>query len=93
MNQRTVVLNAGKMNYDGSMDFSSLSPDLAVYEDTPREEMLSRIEGAAVLITKELPLPGELICSFPDSVRLIVEAGTGYNNISLEAAKEKGITV
>ena len=30
---------------------------------------------------------------FPDSVKLICEAGTGYNNIDLDAAKEKKITV
>ena len=29
----------------------------------------------------------------PDSVKLICEAGTGYNNIDLDAAKEKKITV
>ena len=30
---------------------------------------------------------------FPDSVKLICEAGTGYNNIDLDAAKGKKITV
>lgn len=30
---------------------------------------------------------------FPDSVKLICEAGTGYNNIDLDAAKEKKIAV
>ena len=30
---------------------------------------------------------------FPDSIKLICEAGTGYNNIDFDAAKEKKITV
>ena len=30
---------------------------------------------------------------FPDSVKLICEAGTGYNNIDFDVAKEKKITV
>lgn len=34
-----------------------------------------------------------MIRQFPDSVKLICEAGTGYNNIDLDAAKEKTITV
>lgn len=34
-----------------------------------------------------------MIRQFPDSVKLICEAGTGYNNIDLDAAKEKKITV
>lgn len=35
----------------------------------------------------------DLIEKFPSSVKLICEAGTGYNNIDIEAAKEKGIYV
>lgn len=34
-----------------------------------------------------------MIRQFPDSVKLICEAGTGYNNIDLDAAKEKKIAV
>ena len=40
-----------------------------------------------------MPVPAEIIQQFPDSVKLIVEAGTGYNNIDIQAAKNKGITV
>ena len=34
-----------------------------------------------------------MLSQFPDTVKLIVEAGTGYNNIDLNAAKKRGITV
>jgi glycerate dehydrogenase len=34
-----------------------------------------------------------MIEQFPDSVRLICEAGTGYNNIAIDAARQKGIMV
>ena len=34
-----------------------------------------------------------MIRQFPDSVKLICEAGTGYNNIDFDVAKEKKITV
>ena len=46
-----------------------------------------------VVVTKEMPVGGDLIRQFPDSVKLICEAGTGYNNLDLEAARQKGITV
>ena len=46
-----------------------------------------------VLITKEMPVPGSVVESLPASVRLICEAGTGYNNIDIAAARKKGITV
>ncbi len=92
-NQKVVVLNAGKMNYDGLLDFGSLSPDTVVYEDSTADQILNRIEGAAAVVTKELPVPAEMIAAFPASVKLICEAGTGYNNIAIDAARQKGITV
>ena len=93
MNQKVVVLNAGKMDYDGKLDFSVLSPDVTVYADSAQEEILDRIRDACVIVTKELPVSAELIRQFPDSVKLICEAGTGYNNIALDAAAERGIQV
>ena len=37
-------------------------------------------------------MSAEMIQRFPESVKLICEAGTGYNNIELEAAEQRGIT-
>ena len=34
MNDKCVVLNAKKMNFDGKLDFSVLSSDVTVYDDT-----------------------------------------------------------
>ena len=93
MSERVVVVNAGKMNYDHALDFSVLSSDVQVYDDSTNEELIERIQGARVVVTKELPVNAELLSQFPDTVKLIVEAGTGYNNIDLNAAKERGITV
>ena len=92
-NQKVVVLNAAKMNYDGLLDFSVLSPDTVVYEDSTPDQIIERIQGACAVVTKELPVPADMIGQFPDSVKLICEAGTGYNNIAIEAAKQRGITV
>lgn len=93
MNERVVVVNASKMNYDHLLDFSVLSNDVQVYDDSTNEEVIERIQGAGVVVTKELPVGADLLSQFPDSVKLIVEAGTGYNNIDLDAARAKGITV
>ena len=93
MSERVVVVNAGKMNYDHALDFSVLSNDVQVYDNSTNEELIKRIQGARVVVTKELPVNAELLSQFPDTVKLIVEAGTGYNNIDLNAAKERGITV
>jgi len=93
MNAKTIVLNAAKMNFDGNLDFSVLSDEVVVYDDTTPEELLERIQDADIIVTKEMPVNGDLIRQFPKSVKLICEAGTGYNNLDLEAAKEMGITV
>ena len=93
MNNKCVVLNAKKMNFDGKLDFSVLSSDVTIYDDTTNEELPGRIQGADIIVTKEMPVSAEMIQRFPESVKLICEAGTGYNNIDLEAARKKGITV
>lgn len=93
MNNKCVVLNAKKMNFDGKLDFSVLSSDVTVYDDTTNEELPGRIQAADIIVTKEMPVSAEMIQRFPESVKLICEAGTGYNNIDLEAARKKGITV
>ena len=93
MENKTVVLNGERMNYDNKLDMSILSENLTQFDSTPEALILERVQGQNIVITKEMPVSGEIISKFPDSVKLICEAGTGYNNIDLEAAKKKGITV
>lgn len=93
MSERVVVVNASKMNYDHALDFSILSNDVQVYDNSTNTELIERIQGTRVVVTKEISVTAELLSQFPDTVKLIVEAGTGYNNIDLNAAKAKGITV
>lgn len=93
MNDKCVVLNAKKMNFDGKLDFSILSSDVTVYDDTTEQQLIKRIQGKDIIVTKEMPVSAEMIQQFPASIKLICEAGTGYNNIDLEAARKRGITV
>ena len=93
MSAKTVVLNGDRMNYDHRLDYSILSDEVKVYEQTEPSQILERIQGFDIAVTKEMPVSGDIIRQFPDSIKLIVEAGTGYNNIDLDAAREKGITV
>merc|ERR1712039_78494 len=43
--------------------------------------------------SKELPISAETIEKLPSTVRLICEAGTGYNNIDVATATKRGIYV
>ena len=81
------------MNFDRKLDFSILSSDVTVYDDTTEQQLTERIQGVDIIVTKEMPVNAEMIQRFPESVKLLSEAGTGYNNIELEAARKKGITV
>ena len=90
MNDKTVVLNAGLVNYDGNIDYSQIASEVVIYDETPEDKILERVDGFTVVVTKEMKVPGHIIRKFPDSVKMICEAGTGYNNIDLEAVREKG---
>lgn len=91
----TVFLNSAKVNYDNKLDFSPLLKitSFTKYDATTNAQVLERVRGQQVVITKEMPVGRDLIAQFPPSVKLICEAGTGYNNIDIAAAREKGITV
>ncbi len=90
-----VFLNSSRINYDNKLDFSSLNKlgEVTKYEDSNNEEILERVKNQNIVITKELTIGRDLIEKFPPCVKLICEAGTGYNNIDIAAAKERNISV
>ncbi len=90
---KIVVLNGQRINYDGLIDYQILGDEVVVYEDSAPDEILPRLAGAEIAVTKELVLTAEQVMAMPECVKIICEAGTGYNNIPLEAAKAKGIMV
>ena len=92
------MLNADRLDFDGRLDFSRLEPVAeltrhAASDPARPDEILERLTGQAVVINKEMPISADLIAAFPPSVKLICEAGTGFNNIALEAASKRGIAV
>lgn len=90
-----VFLNSAKLDFDRKLDFSIIEilAKVTKYEHSSDEEILKRVKNQDIVITKELPLSENLMRQFSSSVKLICEAGTGYNNINLTAVKEKNITV
>jgi glycerate dehydrogenase len=93
--RKTVLLNAAKLDFDKKLDFSDLAriTTVTTYDESSQMEILKRVNGHDIIITKELSLGKEVIEQFPSSVQLICEAGTGYNNIDIDAAREKQILV
>lgn len=93
--KNAVFLNSSKVDFDSKLNFNALKKEanITLYEKTEKEDILTRVEGQNIVITKEIPMGRELIERLPSSVELICEAGTGYNNIDIKAAREKNITV
>lgn len=93
--ENTVFLNLEKLDFDNKLHLSSIEEltTLTKYHESSDKKILERVADQTIIITKELPLGRDLICQFPPSVKLICEAGTGYNNIDIVAAREKNITV
>ncbi len=91
MNDKTVVLNASLVNYDGNIDYSQIASEVVIYDETSEDKILERVDGFTIVVTKEMKVTGDFIRKFPHSVKMICEAGTGYNNIDLDAVREKGI--
>ena len=92
---RAVFLNGERLDYDGRLDYERLTEEVNItwHAASSPSEVADRVAGHEVVINKEMPLSADLIAAFPPSVRLICEAGTGFNNIDVAAARAKGITV
>ena len=93
---KSAVLNGAKVNFDGIIDYSVLAEEgdeLFVCDMCEDHGYTEISEGAEVIISKELPMNRADIMALPDTVKLICEAGTGYNNIDLDACRERGIGV
>ena len=56
MGLKTVVLNSERMNYDGKLDLSVLSSEVREYASTEQDQILERVQGMDVVVTKEMPL-------------------------------------
>lgn len=93
--KNTIFLNVEKLDFDHKLDFSLLNriTNVTKYDESSNEEILQRVKEQHIVITKELPMGADIIRQLPESVQLICEAGTGYNNIDIAAAREKNIAV
>jgi len=61
--------------------------------DADFTERVGSLEGVEVVVTKEVPVSAAVISRLPSSVKLLCEAGTGFNNVDIEACRARGITV
>ena len=95
---KAVFLNASRLDYDNKLDWSglqaicdlTLNPTDYVHD---KATMLDLVQDDDIVITKEMQVPADFFADFPDSVRLLCEAGTGYNNLPIQQARARNIPV
>ena len=91
------ALGLSKSSGGGGEDTNNLNENkninaLTAHQDSsPSPDVVAeRSKGHNCIVTKEIEIDIDLL---PTSVKLICEAGTGFNNIDIEKAKKRGIRV
>jgi glycerate dehydrogenase len=88
-----VFLDAATLDRQ-DLDLSALGAfgPLTLHRVTTAEQVTERIAGATIVITNKVPITAASLAATP-SVKLIVSAATGVNQIDLDACQARGITV
>ncbi|MFC4302334.1 D-2-hydroxyacid dehydrogenase [Cohnella boryungensis] len=82
------LLNPGDLSW---LELEKLG-EVFVYDRTPADLIAERAEGAQIVLTNKTPLRAETIDRLPE-LRYIGVIATGFDNVDVRAARERGITV
>ncbi len=90
---RIVVLDSHTLN-PGDLDWDALQVlgSCDIYDRTPPAQVVSRAQGAQLVLTNKTVLSRESIEKLPQ-LRYIGVLATGYNVVDVEAARRRGICV
>lgn len=91
-NQKIVILQAGSVGHDISLERFRHLGTVVSYDDTKQEEVRERILDANIVITNKNIMNEEVLHGL-DNLKLICLFATGVNNIDLDYCKEHGIKV
>lgn len=96
-----LFLNASRLDYDGQLVWTRLSnicETLVLHPVdclTGEQDILDLVTQtqADIVITKEMTMEAGTFEKFPATVQLLCEAGTGYNNLPVAAARARNVPV
>ena len=90
---KIVVLDGYAVN-PGDLSWKAFEKlgEVVVYDRTPIDKIVERVDGAEMLITNKIPIGKKEMDSLP-TLKYIGVMATGYNIIDIEVAKNKGIIV
>jgi glycerate dehydrogenase len=89
---KIVFLDASTVGNDISLDEFNNFGEFIVYLKTSKEETISHIKDAQIVLTNKVVIDKYVMDKCKD-LKLICITATGMNNVDLEYAKEKGIEV
>ncbi len=90
---RIVVTDADTVVSEGvSLDFLQQFGEVTVYGDSTQEQVARRIVGADIVLINKVSIDGGMMAACP-GLRMIGLFATGYNNVDIVAARDRGIVV
>lgn len=91
---KKIVILDGYVANSGDLSWDALNKlgELTVYDRTAPAEVVARAKGADAIYTNKVLITDEVMEELPD-LKFIGVLATGYNNVDIEAAKRRGITV
>ncbi|EDP73843.1 D-2-hydroxyacid dehydrogenase [Hydrogenivirga sp. 128-5-R1-1] len=89
---KIVFLDAKTVGNDIDLSIFNQFGDFVSYETTPPDKTIERVKDADIIITNKVVIDKNVINN-AKKLKLICEAATGYNNIDINYAKEKGVQV
>ena len=89
-----IVILDGYSVHAKDLNWDLLRPlgELTVYDRTPADQVIARMQGAEIVLTNKCRITREVLEACP-ALRYLGELATGYNNIDIAAAKERGVVV
>ncbi len=92
---RATFLDYATATINGDLDPGSLQrvlPGLELHEHTAQDDVARRVADCSVVLVNKLRITREIMEAAP-SLKLIVLAATGTNNVDLDAARSRNIAV
>ena len=82
------AVNRGDLSWDSLCNLG----EVTIYDNTPSELLVERIRDADMVLLNAIEVTAALMDECKN-LKYIGETATGYNNIDVAAASERGITV
>ena len=90
---KAVILDSDTLGSDIDLSpLSSMVDEFGHWGATRPEDVVKRLEGATIAITNKVVIDDDIMAALPD-LKMIAVTATGTNNIDMQGARERNITV